>query len=629
MAFFLFLIVFAVPLGAQKPASPQVFLKAYCAACHQGKKPAAGYDVTRLTPQSLREEPRLWRRALARVREYEMPPPKAPAPSIAAREQFVTAIDTALTTAACADGISPGRAITRRLNKAEYAASVRDLLNIHINAGASLPVDGAGGEGFDNAAETLFLSPVHAEKYLEAAKVAVDYAFKDPRSRGAFLIAEPKDGVTGEQAARKVMEAFLPRAFRRPVPAAEAEKYVGLYRLAAQRGDSYDSAMAYAIQGVLLSPNFLFRIEEPNAGLEPRAVPPYELASRISYFLWGTTPDKELLELAAAGKLGDEEVLRGQVKRMLSSERTREFAENFVEQWLGTRELGRDIKPDPELFKPYYEPEVQSGIRYEPILFFQELLLGDLPVLDLLDSKWTVMSNKLQRYYGHPATPGLRQQPKKVDLPENSRRGGLLGMSAILAVTSMPTRTSPVLRGKWILEAILGTPTPPPPPNVPELDKEHAGAPKTMRERLSQHRASPNCAGCHNRIDPLGFGLENYDVIGRFRSEDAGKPIDASGELTDGTRFDGATELKKVLLERKDLFLRNLTAKVLGYALGRGLTLEDNCAVDQIVEQLKRENYSTHALIRGIVLSTPFRYQLGEASRPPSKPVSKTREGRS
>ncbi len=252
---------------------------------------------------------------------------------------------------------------------------------------------------------------------------------------------------------------------------------------------------------------------------------------------------------------------------------------------------------------------MQAAIRYEPILFFQEILANDLSLLNLIDSKFSVLTNKSGKLYGLKIKD-LKSQPLRFDLPEGSHRGGLLSMAAVLAVSSYPTRTSPVLRGKWVLESILGTPPPPPPPNVPALKENHEGdRPATMRERLTQHRADPVCASCHNRMDPIGFGLERYDVLGRWRTEDSGKPIDAKGLLPDGSEFDGPDELKKVLLTRKDLVIRNLTTKLLGYALGRGLTLEDSCEVDRIVKVVAQNNYSAHTLVKEIVLSAPFRAQ--------------------
>jgi hypothetical protein len=273
--------------------------------------------------------------------------------------------------------------------------------------------------------------------------------------------------------------------------------------------------------------------------------------------------------------------------------------------------LGRDIKPDQNLFPLYYDAEVQAAIRYEPVLFFQEILAKNLSLLNLIDSQFTILTNKLAKLYG-VTVKDANQQPKRFDLPENSHRGGILTMSAVLAVSSYPQRTSPVLRGKWILENILGTPPPPPPPNVPALPENHPGAATlTLRERLEQHRADPTCASCHSRIDPLGFALENYDVLGRWRTEDSGKPIDNQGQLPDGTKIDGPEDLKKVLLNRKDVILRNFTSKMLGYALGRGLTVNDSCTVDAVMQTLEKEQYSAHTLIREIVLSTPFRFQAG------------------
>jgi len=607
-------------------APTQAFLKSYCVSCHQGTKPSAGFNASKLlTEQSLMEDPRKWSRMLARVRESEMPPKGAPAPSMEKREAFVTYVETTMKTAACADGISPRPALLRRLNRAEYSSTVRDLLNIHINAGRNLPADGAGGEGFDNAAETLFLSPMHGEKYLEAARGALAYGVKDPKSKAQFLIAAPSATVTPEQAGRKVLEAFLPRAFRRPVKPEELTQYMALFTNAYKRTQSYESSILHALQGALISPQFLFRLEEPNTGAGPRMLDDYAMASRLSYFLWGTMPDDKLFQAAADGKLRDDAVLTEQTLRMLKDVRTREFAEQFVEQWLNTRELGRDIKPDAKLFPAYYDEEIQSAMKYEPILFFQELLSGNLSLLNLIDSPFTVMSNKLAKHYGiKPAKP-LRQQPVMVDLPPDSKRGGVLGMAAVLAVSSYPNRTSPVLRGKWILEALLGTPPPPPPPNVPTLPEHEGAAPQTLRERLTLHRANPVCTGCHSRIDPLGFGLENYDVMGLWRTEDSGKPIDAKGELPDGTKFEGAAELKQVLMKQKDLLIRNLTSKLLGYSLGRGLTLEDHCSVDRIVDAVKRDNYSSQTLILEIVKSVPFRYQTGTTpSIPVIPPAAKT-----
>ncbi|HIL71481.1 MAG TPA: DUF1588 domain-containing protein, partial [Verrucomicrobia bacterium] len=254
--------------------------------------------------------------------------------------------------------------------------------------------------------------------------------------------------------------------------------------------------------------------------------------------------------------------------------------------------------------------ELEGGMKYEPVFFFNEILAEDRSLLDLLDSDYTYVNRRLARHYGIEGE--FREQPKRVELKPESRRGGLLGMSSVLAVSSLPHRTSPVLRGKWILETLLGDPPPPPPPNVPELEEsEDPDTPQTLREKLEKHRLNPTCASCHDRIDPLGFGLENYDVLGRWRDEQAGKPIDARGTLPGGMTFNGPNELKEMLLERKDQFVRHLTRKMLGYALARGLTNEDYCTVNRIVEDLKENDYHSHKLVLGIVHSVPFRYKAG------------------
>jgi hypothetical protein len=599
--------------AAQDLRDAQTFLKQNCAACHQGPKPAGRFNAAQLGP----DDTRAWNRALQRVRDGDMPPVGVKAPTAAAREAFVNTVEASLRTAACADGIQPRPAPIRRLNRHEYSATLRDLLNIHIDAGHDLPADGAGGEGFDNAAETLFLSPLHAEKYLAAARRGIEYGLKDARSRKQFITAEPSDKLKPEEAAHHVIVHFLPRAFRRPATPEEVDRYMSVFLK--QKG-SFDSRIAYTLQGVLISPHFLFRFEEPAATARP--VPDYPLASRLSYFLWGSMPDDTLFSLAATGKLSDPAVLREQTIRMLKDQKSRDFAENFVEQWLGTRELGRDIKPDAKLFPAFYDAEIQSAIRYEPILFFQELLAENLSLMNLLHSDFTILTNKLQRHYGIQLSTKLSQQPKPVKLPPDTHRGGLLGMSAVLAVSSMPNRTSPVLRGKWILDSILGTPSPPPPPNVPELPEHKGATPTTLRARLTLHRQNPACASCHNRLDPLGFALENYDVLGTWRTTDNGLPIDSMGELPDGTKFNGPEELKQTLLARNELFIRNLTTKLLGFALGRGLNREDTCAVDQIVSALQNDGFKAQTLIHGIVDSAPFRQQPAATVTAPLKKAS-------
>ena len=605
----------------------QAFLRTHCAKCHDGKAAVGGFGLGRLAAEeSFKAEAQKWKSAALRTRNGEMPPKGAPAPALAEREEFAAWVDQALRTAACAVPPAHYPAPLRRLNRDEYSATLNDLFDLHTDFSPLLPADGAGGEGFDNAAETLFLSPLHSEKYLEAARVAVDYAAKEYKSRARILVAAPGAGVTQDQAARRILEAFLPRAFRRPVTEADIAPYAELFRAARKQGQVFEPAIFFTLRAALVSPNFLFHQavnghsgngqsgngqsgdRHPASGQPGNRQPgrgQYALAARLSYFLWGSMPDELLTDLAAAGQLDDPAVLTELAPRMLRHDRALQFAQRFTEQWLHTRELSGDKAPDAKLFAAYAgDEELRGDVRFQPILFFREVLVRDLPLTNFLDSQYTIGSRNLAKHFGLklPLNNARAMQPQWVELPPASGRGGLLTMPAILAVSSYPYRTSPVLRGAWILENILGTPPPPPPPNVPKLEEEKGGAlPKSVRERLARHREDPTCAACHSRIDGLGFALESYDVIGRARE------ADTLGELADGTQLAGPEALQKYLLAHQDLFVRHLAAKMLGYALGRGLTLEDGCAVDEIVRRVKASEYRAQALIDGVVLSAPFR----------------------
>ena len=598
----------------------QAFLKGHCQLCHQGTTPAGGFDIHQIeSPSTIRSEAARWNRLALRVRNAEMPPKGVPLPPADQREQFTNWITASVREATCAAGAMPSPARIRRLNRDEYAATIRDLLDLQVDLSSSLPADGAGGEGFDNAAETLFLSPLLSEKYIKAAKFAMDAAAKEYKCREKILVARPGNGISPEQAAREILQAFLPRAFRRPVTPEDVAEYLTLFRAARKQGQEFEPAILFTLQAVLVSPRFLFLAEPPNFSGDLRPIDPYSLASRMSYFLLGSMPDELLVDIAAAGKLPEPAVVHELIPRMLRREQALEFAKRFVDQWLRIRQLDTDKAPDAKLFPAWTtDEELRSDIRLQPAIFFHEILKRDLSLLNLIDSSQTVVTRKLARHVGETITfTGDAQQPQWADLPKGSTRGGLLGMPAVLAVSSYPYRTSPVLRGAWILESILGTPPPPPPAEVPALEKQaSAESPRSVREMLTLHRANPACATCHSRIDPLGFALENYDFIGRWRDQDAGKPIDNRGELPDGTLVAGPQSLKAALLDRKDLFVRNLTVKMLGYALGRGLTMQDSCTVDRIVAELKENDYRAQKLIELIVLSVPFQYQPPTAGRP-------------
>jgi mono/diheme cytochrome c family protein len=429
-----------------------------------------------------------------------------------------------------------------------------------------------------------------------------------PPSQQKLLAHTP--GLEPREAAREIITRFATRAFRRPVTPEEVERILATYDAAEKEGERFDERLRLALCRVLVSPHFLFRIEVDPPGAkagEAYPISELELASRLSYFLWSTMPDEELFELAVAGKL--RENLTAQVKRMLADPKSSALVENFAGQWLTLRKLAQ-VSPDAQLF-PEFDEDLRAAMQKETELFFEAILREDRSLLDLIDADFTFVNARLARHYGMSGIFGAHF--RRVPAPPN--RGGLLTQASILTLTSHPTRTSPVKRGKWVLEQLLGTPPPPPPPDVPDLDekKQLTG---TLRQVMEQHRVNPICASCHARMDPIGFAFENYDAIGRWRTKEGSFDIDPSGELPDGRRFQGPAELKQILKEKKDLFARSVTEKMLTYALGRGLEFYDQCAIDKIVAALAKNDYRFSTLVVEIVHSDPFQKRTATGERP-------------
>ena len=401
------------------------------------------------------------------------------------------------------------------------------------------------------------------------------------------------------------------RAYRRPVADDDLRGPFALYSQAKADG-GFEAGIEMGLAAVLVSPEFLFRIEREPEGAaagEPYRISDLELASRLAFFLWSSIPDDELLSAAEAGELSDPDRLRRQVERMLADPRAENLVTNFAAQWLHLRNLD-GVTPDKRLF-PDFDENLRQSLRRETELFVGSILREDRSVLDLLRADYTFLNERLARHYGIPHIVGSRF--RRVDLGHDSARGGLLRHGSILTVTSFATRTSPVVRGNWVLDNLLGVPPPPPPPDIPDLPKAKIVARELpIRERLSAHRDNPACSGCHRLMDPVGFALENYDAIGRWRTVDTGQPIDASGELWDGSAFDGVAELEAVLLARPDLFLTTLTEKLLVFATGRGVTANDGPAVRSILRQAGADDYRMSSLIEAIVESDPF--QMRRAS---------------
>jgi mono/diheme cytochrome c family protein len=427
----------------------------------------------------------------------------------------------------------------------------------------------------------------------------------------ARIFFRPVRPETKSEDLRAVVERLAFRAFRRPPEESEVERLLALVELAERNGESVERGVQLALEAILSSPRFLFRIErdDPDDPAAVRRLDDFELATRLSYFLWSSTPDDELLEAAKAGALtSDQGELRRQVERMIASEKSDALVENFAGQWLQLRNL-EDRRPDEDLF-PEFSGGLRESMRRETELFFASILREGRSILELLDSDYTFVDDKLAKHYGLEGVEG--NEFRRVSVA-GSPRGGVLTHASILTVTSDPTRTSPVKRGKWILETLLGTPPPTAPPNVPELKTKGRNAIGTIRERMEEHRSNPACATCHEIMDPLGFGLENFNAIGAFRTRDGEVEIDASGALPDGSVFNGPKELSRILLNKRDLFTRNLTEKMLTYALGRGLDYRDQCVVRSIAGAVAGDDYRMSRLIWEVVRSDPFQKRRGVA----------------
>lgn len=436
---------------------------------------------------------------------------------------------------------------------------------------------------------------------------------ESPAAGRALILPRDPNETPEDQAAcaREALAKFLPRAFRRPVTDQEINRYHTVYLHAREQGEAYEPGLQIALQAVLISPDFLFKIEADHSPDDQHSQWPlsdHELATRLSYFLWSTMPDDELRAVADRGELTHPEILEQQVRRMLADPRAISLAENFVGQWLELRKVDT-LQPDPKIFSKF-DPALRKAMRQETELLFRTILTENRSITELLDANYTFVNKRLADHYGIPEIKG--DEFHRVSYPDD-RRGGILTHASILMLSSNPTRTSPVKRGKWILENILNEP-PPPPPNVEALkEDEQAVASGSLRQRLEVHRSKAACASCHQRMDPLGFGLENFDGIGTWRDKDGEFPIDPSGELPDGEKFTTPAELRQILVGKKDQFLRCAAEKLLTYALGRGVEPSDQCALDLICRATAEDDYRLSRLILEVVRSTPFTYRATPA----------------
>jgi hypothetical protein len=432
----------------------------------------------------------------------------------------------------------------------------------------------------------------------------------DTPSRRALFVCRPTSAQDETACATKIVSTLARRAFRRPATKTEVDGLLAAYREGRARG-SFDHGIERALRAVLVDPEFLFRIERTPANVRPNTphkITDIELASRLSFFLWSSIPDDQLVDLTVKGRLSEPAVLRQQVTRMLRDPRAKALADNFGSQWLLTRNV-RLVTPNPDIFMEWDE-NLREAYQRETELFFESMLEEDRGLLELLTAKYTYVNEQLADQYGIPGIYGGHF--RRVNLPADSPRGGILGLGSVLMVTAYPDRTSPVLRGKWILENLLGTPPPPPPPDVPPLEDNNAatGTVLTMKQRMEKHRSKPQCAACHARMDPFGFALENFDAIGLWRSNEAGQPIDASSELPDGTKIAGPADLKNVILSRRFEFVSTVIEKLMTYGMGRGTEYYDQPVIRDILRDTAADGHRWSSVIQAIVASTPFQMRM-------------------
>ena len=592
----------------------------YCYYCHgDGKKKGD------LSLEIFKTEKDIWRNykisemVFKKVLAGEMPP-KDRKKRLSKKEQAVVAdwIRSSLDDFYDNAPPDPGRVTVRRLNRNEYNNVIRDLMHVDFKPAKDFPPDDSG-HGFDNIADVLSVSTLLLEKYLSAAEKIAEQAIAVPalgKSLQRALLTDfqkqyfryPIPSDNRRRIAEDFVQTFMRRAYRREVTKEEVKSVLVLAKQAVDDSGSFEEGVRLAVQAVLISPHFLFRWEldvAPDNPGEIRSLNEFELASRLSFFMWSSQPDDQLLAFAHKGHLRKN--LRQEVGRMLKDSKAESFVENFAGQWLQLRNL--DVfQPDKKLF-PSFTIELRNDMRRETEMLFAHVIRGNRSALELLAANYSFLNDRLALHYGIKNVQGEHFRPVSL---RGTERGGILGHASILTITSDPNRTSPVKRGKYVLENILGTPLSPPPPNVPKLQSAGANT-GTLREQMILHRANAVCASCHEKMDPIGFAFENYDAIGRYRTQDNGKPIDATGKLTTGESFNNATELRHILTTKKrDFFTRCLTEKMLTYALGRGLEYYDKRTVDNIVGRLQKNGYKFNELIHGIVTSLPFDMKRGE-----------------
>ena len=582
------------------------FVKKYCTRCH-GSRAKAGINLqSALNNPGGASASLHWKKAVANVRVHDMPPEdSSKKPTDEERRQFIKWIGKIKYLAPR----DPGPFVIRRLTKTEYANTLRDLYGVDTSIADSLPEE-VVGEGFLNS-----ISSLQSELFLSIANKVVEQIVapkgKAPTTNQTRLFSEaPPKGADLHKAARGVARSLARDAYRRPPTDTELDVLVDVYDLARNNELNHKAALGLMLKAVLVSPQFLFITPagKPESKESIVLLDDYQLASRLSYFLWSAPPDAALAALADKGELHKPEILRAQVERLLKDARSRALFDGFGAQWLRVNELDRHVF-DPKTF-PQMTPALRTSMMEEARLFFESILSENQSVARIVDSDYTFLNEPLAKVYGLEQTvrgPKMR----RVKLT-NPNRGGILGMSATLASTSFPNRTSPVLRGVWVLEQLLGERVPPPPPDIPELEeqdhKEVEGL--TLRQRTELHQSEATCRNCHKLLDPIGFGLENFDAIGRWREKnDEGLAIDSAGKLPNGKGFSTPAELKGLLAQREADLARNLTERLMSYALGRQLEGYDDVVIDQLMVKIAKDRYRVRSIIIEVITSYLFTHR--------------------
>jgi hypothetical protein len=584
------------------------FIKEHCARCHIGNRQKGGvtFQSALATPASPSYH-ELWKKAAAQLKTHNMPPDSEDQPSEKERQAVVDWIAGMK----ILSPIDPGEFIIRRLNRTEYGNTLHDLLGVDPKIAAELP-DEVFGAGFTNS-----LSPLLMEQYLSVANEVLGQILAPPGEpptavQRRLFGDEPRGGAERMVAARQAARSLARQAYRRPPSEAEVDVLMRVFALASDRGKTYAESLRLMLKAVLVSPQFLFITPAPDAIAETASdiVPldDHQLASRLSYLLWATMPDAELSALADAGTLHDPQVLAAQARRLIADPRSRALFDGFGAQWLGLDKLA--AKPFDDAIFPQMTAALRTAMYDEGRLLFESILLEDRSLATFIDSDYTFLNDDLAAIYGIPAGAPSGPAMRKVAL-RDAKRGGILTMPGVLATSSFPNRTSPVNRGLWVLEQVLGEHIPPPPADVPALEEQgHEATALTLRQRTEMHRADPVCANCHKVLDPIGFGLENFDAIGRWRDrDDSGGAIDATGELPGELRFGTPRELKRILAARIDDFCHNLTGKLLAYALCRQLEGYDEVVVDQLSRAVADDGYRMQTLVVRVVTSYPFTHR--------------------